>query len=75
MSASFKDIELQAQQLAAEERAKLAEAMLESLRSPVSEFEAAWDREIAERVAAFDRGEAQTYAAEDVFAEARRRSR
>ena len=75
MSLSLKDIEQQARQLAAEERAKLAEAMLESLHAPVSEVEAAWAREIEERVAVFDRGEAQTYAADDVFAEARRRSR
>jgi len=75
MSASLKDIEQQARQLAAEERAKLAEAMLESLHSPMSEVEAAWAQEIEERVAAFDRGEMQAYAAEDVFAEARRRSR
>jgi hypothetical protein len=46
--------------------------MLESLReSPLSDVEAAWEHEISERVAAYDRGEAQTYAAEDVFAEAR----
>lgn len=75
MSTSLKDIEQQARQLAAEDRAKLAETMLESLRVPVSEVEAAWAREIEERVAAFDRGEVQTYAAEDVFAEGRRRSR
>jgi len=75
MSASFKDIERQARQLAAEERAKLAEAMLQSLHCPISDVEAAWAREIEERVAAFDRGETRAYAAEDVFAEARRRSR
>jgi hypothetical protein len=32
-------------------------------------------REIEDRVAAYDRGETQTYAAEDVFAEARRLTR
>ena len=37
-----------------------------------AEIEAAWDEEISAPVAAFDRGESQTYAAEDVFAEARR---
>lgn len=35
-------------------------------------IETAWAQEIEERVAAFDRGETKTYAAEDVFAEARR---
>ena len=75
MSVSFREIEQQARQLTTEERAKLAESMLESLHSPVSKVEAAWAREIEERVEAFDRGETPTYAAEDVFAEARNRSR
>jgi putative addiction module component (TIGR02574 family) len=72
MATSLKELEEQARNLAAEERAKLAESLLESLHSPVSDVEAAWTREIEERVAAFDRGEMQSYAAEDVFAEARR---
>jgi putative addiction module component (TIGR02574 family) len=75
MSASLKKIEEQAKALSAEDRAKLAESMLESLHTPVSEIEAAWDEEIERRVAAFDRGEIPAYAAEDVFAEARRLSR
>ncbi len=75
MAASFKEIEQQAQALAAEDRAKLAETLLESLQAPLSEIEAAWAQEIEERVAAFDRGETQAYAAEDVFAEARRLTR
>lgn len=75
MSASLKKIEEQAKALSAEERAKLAESMLESLHAPVSEIEAAWAEEIERRVAAFDRGEIPAYAAEDVFAEARRLSR
>ena len=75
MAASFKEIEQQARALAAEERAKLAEALLESLQVRLSEVETAWAHEIEARVAAFDRGETQAYAAEDVFAEARRLSR
>lgn len=75
MAASFKEIEQQARALAAEDRAKLAETLLESLQAPLSEIEAAWAQEIEERVAAFDRGETQAYAAEDVFAEARRLTR
>ena len=75
MAASFKEVEQQAQALAAEDRAKLAETLLESLRVPLSEIETAWAQEIEERVAAFDRGETQAYAAEDVFAEARRLTR
>lgn len=75
MSTSLKQIEEQARALSAEERAKLAESMLESLHAPVSEVEAAWVEEIERRVAAFDRGEIPSYPAEDVFAEARRLSR
>ncbi len=72
MPASLKQLEEQARELSAEERAKLAQAMLESLHAPVAEVEAAWADEIARRVAAFDRGEIPSYPAEDVFADARR---
>jgi putative addiction module component (TIGR02574 family) len=75
MAASFQEIEQLAQALEAEDRAKLAETLLESLRTPLSEIETAWAQEIEERVAAFDPGETQAYAAEDVLAEARRLTR
>ena len=75
MATSFRDIEQQVRALTAEERAKLAETLLESLQAPLSEIETAWAQEIEERIAALDRGETQTHAAEDVFAEARRLSR
>lgn len=75
MSASLRQIEEQARALSAEERARLAESMLESLRPQISDVEAAWAEEIERRVAAFDRGEVPAYPAEDVFAEARRRPR
>ena len=72
MSAKLKKVERQASALPAEERARLAEALLESLRdAPIAEIEAAWEREIEERMAAYDRGELPTVSAEDVFAEAR----
>ena len=59
--------------LAIEDRSRLVELLLETLHeTPLSEIEAAWDIEIEKRVAAYDRGEVQTFAAEDVFAEARR---
>lgn len=59
--------------LAPEDRSRLVELLLDSLHEPpLSEIEAAWDAEISRRVAAFERGEVQTFAAEDVFAEARR---
>ncbi|MCE7903040.1 MAG: addiction module antitoxin RelB [Gammaproteobacteria bacterium PRO9] len=76
MASSLKDLEKMAQALSAEERAKLAESLLASLQvAPLSDIEALWDQEIEVRVAAHERGETQTYAAEDVFAEARRLSR
>ena len=59
--------------LAIEDRSRLVELLLESLHEPpLSEIQAAWDIEIEKRVAAYDRGEVETFAAEDVFAEARR---
>lgn len=59
--------------LAPEERSRLVALLLESLHEPpLAEIEAAWDAEIKRRVEAFDRGEVQTFSAEEVFAEARR---
>ena len=76
MSETLKELERQARSLTAEERAQLAEILLESLQdAPISDIEAAWDREIEQRAAAYDRGELQTISAEDVFAEARRLAR
>jgi len=64
---------LQARALPAEDRARLVEVLLDSLRqTEIAEIEAEWKREIANRVAAYETGEAQTFAAEEVFAEARR---
>ena len=73
MPALLAELEQQACTLLPEERAQLAEVLLESLHdSSLSEIETEWEQEIGKRVAAFDRGELQTYPAEDVFAEARR---
>jgi putative addiction module component (TIGR02574 family) len=73
---TLKELEEQARALTREERAKLAESLLDSLRdAPIAEIEAAWDREIRLRAAAYDRGELQTISAEDVFTEARRLAR
>ena len=76
MSDTLKELEAQARSLSPEERARLAEMLLESLRdAPLAEIEKAWEVEIAERAAAYDRGELPTFSAEDVFAEARRLAR
>jgi len=46
--------------------------LLESLHEQaLADIEAAWEAEIVRRVEAYREGEIQTYAAEDVFAEAR----
>ena len=70
MSALLKSIEEQARALSAEDRARLAESMLESLHTSIAEIEALWAEEIEERVSAFDRGEIPSCSAEEVFAEA-----
>ena len=76
MPDTLEELEQQARSLSADERARLAEILLESLQdAPLAEVEAAWNREIEERVAAYDRGELQTHPAEEVFAEARRLAR
>ncbi len=72
MSPLLTTLEQQARTLAADERARLTEMLLESLHdTPLPETEAAWQREIERRVAAYDRGEAQAYLAAEVFTAAR----
>ena len=59
--------------LAPDDRSRLVELLLESLHEPpLSDIEAAWAAEIVRRVQAHKRGEVETFAAEEVFAEARR---
>ena len=70
MSSSIHQIEEQARSLSAEDRAKLAEFMLESLHTSIEEIEAAWSVEIAVRIDAFENGDISAYSAEQVFAEA-----
>jgi putative addiction module component (TIGR02574 family) len=76
MSITLTEVEQQARMLPLEERARLAEVLLESLyETPLAEIEAAWKHEVEERVSAYDRGEVETYSAEEVLAEARRIAR
>ena len=59
--------------LAPEDRSRLVELLLESLHEPpLSDIAAGWDAEIVRRVEAFKKGEVETRAAEDVFADVRR---
>ncbi|WP_229218965.1 addiction module protein [Rugamonas brunnea] len=72
MNILLSELEKMAVALPADERARLAEVLLQSLQAaPIAEVEAAWNQEIAERLAAFERDEANALAAESVFAEAR----
>ena len=72
MSQDYAKLELAARSLPAEERAHLVDTLLESLREgKVAEVEAAWEAEIARRVAAYDSGTVTLVAAEEVFAKAR----
>lgn len=73
MADVVKELAERGRALVPEDRSRLVDMLLESLHEPpLAEIEAAWSQEIERRVAAFQRGEVQTYAAEDVFAEARR---
>ena len=73
MSALFDELSKKAQTLTLEERAQLAQELLESVeRDSDPEVEAAWEAEIASRIAKYERGEAKLIPAEDVFAAARR---
>ncbi|MDT8397715.1 MAG: addiction module protein [Pseudomonadales bacterium] len=75
MNTLLKQVEEQALSLSAEERARLAEVMLESLSAPLAGIEEGWAKEVEQRVAAYDRGDIPTCPAEEVFAEAKRTSK
>lgn len=76
MSALFDEISQKAKQLSAEERAQLAEELLESVESEIDPaVQAAWEAEIKRRVAAYEQGEAKLIPAEEVFERARRLTR
>jgi putative addiction module component (TIGR02574 family) len=73
MSALLDELSKKAQSLTVEERAQLAQELLESVeRDADPDVQAAWDAEIADRVAKYERGEAKLIPAEEVFAAARR---
>ncbi len=71
MSTLLAELSTRASHVSPEERARLAEGLLESLRkAPPSEVKAAWDAEILKRVSEYERGEAVLTRGADVFAEA-----
>ena len=73
MTQDYAELERSARLLSPEERARLAEAMTESLRDAIPpDVEAEWEAETKRRVEAYERGEATLIPAEEVFAKARR---
>ena len=73
MSTLLDELSKKAQALTVEERAQLAQELLESVeRDADPDVQAAWEAEIAGRVAKYERGEAKLIPAEEVFAAARR---
>lgn len=73
MPTLIEELSARAKALPAEDRARLAEELLESLQEDADlDAEAAWDREIEHRVAEIESGTARLIPAEEVHAEARR---
>ena len=73
MSALFDELSKRSRELAIEERAQLAQVLLESVdQEAVPEVQAAWETEIASRLARYERGEARLIPATEVFEAARR---
>ena len=73
MSSLLAELSKKAQDLPPEERAQLAQELLESVDQEAEpDVQAAWETEIAGRIAAYERGEAKLIPAEEVFEEARR---
>ncbi len=73
MPHTLAEIEQQARDLPARERARLALALIQSLEpSDEGDVEEAWRVEVETRWASIERGTAETIAALEVFAEIRR---
>lgn len=69
MSTLLDELSKKAQTLTVEERAQLAQELLESVeREADPDVQAAWEAEIASRIAKYERGEAKLIPAEEVFA-------
>jgi len=74
MSESVETIVAEAVQLPPDQRLTLAHKILSSIEPELSaETDAAWDREIRDRMARYDAGELQATPAAEVFAELDRR--
>ena len=73
MPTLVEELSERAKTLSVQDRARLAEELLESLdQEPASEVEAAWDREVQRRVAEVESGMVTLVPSDDVHADARR---
>lgn len=73
MSSLLAELSERARQLPPQERAELAEGLLESLQDGASsEVDTAWDAEILKRISEYELGEVVLSPANEVFAQARR---
>ena len=73
MPTLVEELSARAKTLPPEDRARLAEELLDSLQQASdTDADAAWEREVERRVADIDSGAVELIAAEDVHAEARR---
>ena len=73
MPALFDDLLKHALALPMKDRARLVHDLLESLDRDVNpDIQAAWDAEIENRVAKYERGEGKLFPVEEVLADARR---
>jgi putative addiction module component (TIGR02574 family) len=72
MSAATKTILNSALSLPDGEKAILVDELLQSMLRVDPEVERAWDEEIGRRVDAYEKGDATSYSAEEVFEELRR---
>ena len=76
MTAHVAELDAQVKALPVEDRSRLVDLVLESKHeSTLAEVEAAWDSEVEERLAAYDRGEVVALDGEEVIARARRVAR
>ena len=76
MSALLDELSKKAKELALEERAQLAQELMESVdQESDPEVEAAWETAIASRITKYERGEAKLIPASEVFEAARRLTR
>ena len=72
MAHTYSELEREARTLSPDERAKLVDVLLDSLREgELAEVESAWAVEIERRVKAYEQGVGKLIPAEDVFAKAR----